>query len=233
MYLGYMVAAFEAKGYRPRDERVYVSYTLPGKQVARFAIRDDRTMFLFVFLAAEPAPVDPRDIRAHKAILRRAFGRAGWECPRILAALEECDDLYFDRVSQIRMPTWSSWRVALVGDAAFCPSLLAGQGAALAMTAATVLAGELAAANGCFAVAFERYEQVLRSFITGKQTAAERFAGAFAPRTKLGLWLRNQITKAFAAPFVADLVIGRSLVDKLDLPVYRVAANERLDTGAA
>ena len=37
-YLGYMVAAFAVNGYRPRDEDVYVSYSLPGKHVARFAI---------------------------------------------------------------------------------------------------------------------------------------------------------------------------------------------------
>ena len=53
-------------------------------------------------------------------------------------------DLYFDRVSQINMAKWSQGRVALFGDAAFCVSLLAGQGSALAMTAAYVFAGELA-----------------------------------------------------------------------------------------
>ena len=50
-YLGYMVAAFEVDGYRPRDEGVYVSYAAPGRQVARFAMRGDRTLFLFVFAA--------------------------------------------------------------------------------------------------------------------------------------------------------------------------------------
>src|SRR5271165_1803307 len=58
------------------------------------------------------------------------------------------DEVYFDRVSQIQMDTWSQGRVGLIGDAAFCPSLLAGQGAALAMTAAYVLAGELAQTGG-------------------------------------------------------------------------------------
>ena len=42
------------------------------------------------------------------------------------------------------MPSWSRGRVALVGDAAACPSLLAGQGSALAMVEAYVLAAELA-----------------------------------------------------------------------------------------
>jgi 2-polyprenyl-6-methoxyphenol hydroxylase-like FAD-dependent oxidoreductase len=38
--------------------------------------------------------------------------------------------------------------VILVGDAAFCVSLLAGQGSALAMVAAYILAGELYRARG-------------------------------------------------------------------------------------
>ena len=47
--LGYHVAAFEVEGYRPRDELVYVSYGVPGRQISRFSMRDDRTLFLFVF----------------------------------------------------------------------------------------------------------------------------------------------------------------------------------------
>ena len=70
-YLGYMVAAFAVNGYRPRDEDVYVSYSLPGKQVARFAMRDDRTMFLLVFTDHQGRQVDPQDTDAHKDILTR------------------------------------------------------------------------------------------------------------------------------------------------------------------
>ncbi len=52
--LGYIVAAFQARGYRPRDENVYVVHGVPGRQLARFALRDDQTLFLFV-AAADPA----------------------------------------------------------------------------------------------------------------------------------------------------------------------------------
>jgi 2-polyprenyl-6-methoxyphenol hydroxylase-like FAD-dependent oxidoreductase len=84
-------------------------------------------------------------------------------------------DLYFatHRVSQIRMPNWSRGRIALVGDAAFCVSLLAGQGSALAMISAYVLAGELGAAEGRYQHAFARYEALLRSYIGAKQRGAE------------------------------------------------------------
>ena len=80
-YLGYMVAAFTVNGYRPRDEDVYVSYSLPRKQVARFAMRDDRTMFLFVFADEKDRRVESQDTNTHKDILRAEFRSTGWECP--------------------------------------------------------------------------------------------------------------------------------------------------------
>ena len=217
--LGYVVAAFTVNGYRPRDEDVYVSYSLPGKQVARFAMRNDQTMFLLVFADPKGRYVEQPGID-HKGILRAEFGRAGWECPQILAAMESCGDIYFDRVSQIRTDTWSHGRVGLVGDAAFCPSLLAGQGAALAMIAAYTLGGELSRAADQPQKAFQHYEKQLRPFITGKQDAAAKFSGSFAPRTQFGIFFRNQITKAFRLPFVPELAMGPSLLDRIALPEY-------------
>lgn len=62
----------------------------------------------------------------------------------MLKALPDADDLFFDAVSQIRMPRWSEGRVALVGDAAFAPSFLTGQGTSLALVGAYMLAHSLA-----------------------------------------------------------------------------------------
>ncbi len=59
-FLGMKVAAFTAKGYRPRDEHVYVIHRDVGCQVGRFSMRDDRTMFLFVFGAAAPEILEAR-----------------------------------------------------------------------------------------------------------------------------------------------------------------------------
>ena len=219
--LGYMIAAFEVRRYRPRDEDVYVIYSKPGRMLGRFALHDDRTLFLFVFAAdVDPLPA-MLDLPAQKAMLRESFGEGKWECTRILAELDRTQDLYFDRVSQIRTNSWSRGRVALAGDAAFCVSLMAGQGSALAMTAAYVLAGELAKASGQHEVAFGKYEELLRAYIEMKQRGAERFAAAFAPKTRWGLFLRNQVIKAFAIPGLARLAFGRDLIDTLQLPDYR------------
>jgi len=219
-HLGYIVAAFEVCGYRPRDEDVYVIYSEPGRMVARFALHDDRTLFLFVFVADVGSAKAMTDLSAQKAVLRERFGTDRWECQRILGELDRTQDLYFDRVSQIKMKRWSKGRVALVGDAAFCVSLMAGQGSALAMTAAYVLAGEIAKGGGRHDEAFGKYEGLLRAYIGSKQQGAERFAAAFAPKTRFGLFLRNQVIKAFAVPRLARLAFGRDIIDTLQLPDY-------------
>jgi 2-polyprenyl-6-methoxyphenol hydroxylase-like FAD-dependent oxidoreductase len=221
-YLGYKAAAFEVKGYRPRDELVYVMYTQVGRQVVRFAMRDDRTMFLFTY--ADEQVTGPDTLEAQKAVLRERFGASGWECPEILEALDHCDDLYFDRVSQIRIDaqqgSWARGRVTLLGDAASCVSLLAGQGSALAMVAAYILAGELHRANGDYAAAFQRYQDLFGPFVLSKQKAALRFAGTFAPKSAFALFLRNQIFKLMAIPWIANLAVGRDLTDSIALPEY-------------
>jgi 2-polyprenyl-6-methoxyphenol hydroxylase-like FAD-dependent oxidoreductase len=198
--------------------------------LGRFTLRDDRTLFLFVFADSPPAELD---LPARKAVLRERYGRAKWECRRVLRELDRAEDLYFDRVSQIRMPSWSRGRVALVGDAAFCVSLLAGQGSALAMTAAYVLAGELAEAGERYDVAFGKYEQVMRAYVGSKQQGAERFAGAFAPKTRWGLFLRNQVVRVFATPGLARFTIGRDIVDTLHLPAYRWPERRQSDSSSA
>lgn len=221
-YLGYKAAVFEATGYRPRDELVNVMYTEVRQQVARFAMRGDRTMFVFIFKDNDPGGAD--NIGRQKALLRERFGSSGWECPRILDALDAAHDFYFDRVSQIRMDPqqglWTRGRVTLVGDAASCVSLLAGQGTALAMVAAYILASELHRAAGDYSEAFRRYQNLFGPFVLRKQKAALRFAGAFAPESKFSLFLHNQVYKLMAIPWIADLALGRDFADSIALPNY-------------
>jgi 2-polyprenyl-6-methoxyphenol hydroxylase-like FAD-dependent oxidoreductase len=217
-YLELKVAAFSVSGYHPRDELVYVTHTGVGQQIGRFAMRDDRTMFLFVFRDGDPDI--PGDLAGQKDLLRERFSGSGWECPRILDALNDVDSLYIDRVSQIRMDRWTQARVALVGDAAFCVSLLGGQGSALAMVAAYILAGELKRANGDHAAAFARYQERLGVFIAGKQQAAIKLAPFFAPETQFGVFLRTRIMKLMAVPFVTEFAIGREFRDRMALPEY-------------
>jgi 2-polyprenyl-6-methoxyphenol hydroxylase-like FAD-dependent oxidoreductase len=216
--LGYYVAAFSANNYRPRDEGAYVAYSAPGIQIARYAVRNDRTVFFLIFRSKGHTDIDTRERQFET--LNEVLASREWECQPILNALGTCTDLYFDRVSQIQMPAWSQERVALVGDAAYCPSLLAGQGAALSMAGSYILAGELKRANDDYAEAFTRYEHRLKSFILEKQSGAARFGAWFAPETEFGIFLRNQITKLFSIQFIAHKFVKDSIADKLSLPNY-------------
>ncbi|MGX8009157.1 FAD-dependent monooxygenase [Mesorhizobium sp. ORM8.1] len=217
--LGYAVAAFEVEGYCPRDEDVYLMYGRPGRMVGRFTLHHNRTLFLFVFAVGSESL--PAALVMQKEMLRERYDDGRWECPHILEELDRTGELYFDSVSQIMMNSWSQGRVALTGDAAFCVSLLAGQGSALAMISAYVLAGELLKADGRHREAFLSYEAFLRDYIQAKQRGAERFATALAPRTQLGLLFRNLVTKAFAVPGLARLAIGKEISDAVRLPDYR------------
>ena len=79
--LGYHVAAFEIEGYRPRDELVYVSHAVPGKQLSRFSMRADKTLFLFIFRDEYLAGPTPSGDHERRAVLANAFADVGWECP--------------------------------------------------------------------------------------------------------------------------------------------------------
>jgi 2-polyprenyl-6-methoxyphenol hydroxylase-like FAD-dependent oxidoreductase len=218
--LGLWTASFSARGYPHRDAGAYVTFTEVGRQVARYALRDNRTAFFMVFRETDAPPGAPPTAAALAALLRTKYGSA-WECPAILAALECAEDPYFDVVSQVHAPRWSKGRVALVGDAAYCPSLLAGEGASLAMAGAYILAGELDLCGGDHAVAFERYEQRLRPLIERKQKSARGLAGWFVPRTTPGLLARNAMTRLAAFPGVAPLLLGDTLDSRLEWPTYR------------
>ncbi|HEU4849813.1 MAG TPA: FAD-binding domain [Terrimesophilobacter sp.] len=215
-YLGIVFAAFEATGYRPRDELVAMMYADIGFQALRLTLDDDNALFL---LSARHEGAVPEDRVAQEQVLRTALGEGGWEVPAILELMPKAKEFFFDSVSQIRMPSWSSGRVALVGDAGAAPSFLAGQGSALAMVGAYVLAVELAR-TGDHVAAFARYEERLAPLIRSKQDAAEGLGVAFAPKNRRELFLRNTAMRVMGLPGMADLVMGRSFRDAVELPPF-------------
>jgi 2-polyprenyl-6-methoxyphenol hydroxylase-like FAD-dependent oxidoreductase len=88
------------------------------------------------------------------------------------------------------------------------------------MVAAYILAGELHRSQGDYALAFRRYEELFSPFVLKKQQAALRFAGYFAPRSKLSLFVRNQMMNLMRIPLIADSVVGRDFGDKIAIPQY-------------
>ena len=46
------------------------------------------------------------------------------------------------------------------------------------------------------------------------------------PRTRWGLFVRNQIVRAFGVPIVSRLAMGHEITDHLQLPDYSLASDE-------
>ena len=230
-YLGYRVAAFSAPGYQHRDPHVYVTYARPGRQIWRVTLDDDTCVFLLLVAEPDPDAFEAHDAASHKNTLRRLFADAGWEATEVLAALDKTTDLYFDRVSQIDIPNWTKGRVALLGDACACPSLLAGEGSSMAMAEAYTLAGELQAAGGDHLRAFKTYEQRLRPYVERKQKGARGFAGSFVPKTAIGLWLRNLSLETVRRLGLTGLLFGAQLRDPLKLTNYGPLSSGHRTTG--
>lgn len=220
-YLGIVVAAFDAAGYRPRDELIAMMYADVGFQAVRLSLRDDVTLFLLSVRHDGTVPTD--DMAAQHALLRTKLADAGWETPAILELMPQAaKTFYFDAVSQIRMPSWTRGRVALVGDAAASPSFLAGQGSALAMVESYILAAELAHSSD-HREAFARYHQQLAPLLRSKQDAAVGLGLAFAPKSRFQLLVRNTAMRLMGLPKVADLVMGKGFRDAVELPTFAAA----------
>lgn len=220
-FLGYYVAAFTAQGYPFRDPNAYVTHGEPGRQIWRITVDDDATVFMLVFADPDLRAAPMHDSSHQKELLTRLYSGGGWETDAMLHALQASTDLYFDRVSQIVMPSWTKGRVALIGDACACPSLLAGEGSAMAMAEAYTLAGELDVAQGDHASAFEMYERRLRPYVERKQKGARGFAASFVPRSAYGLWLRNAAINVANRLGLVRLLFRSQMNSGIRLPNYR------------
>ncbi|QHF22835.1 FAD-binding monooxygenase [Rathayibacter sp. VKM Ac-2804] len=142
------------------------------------------------------------------ARVRARYAGVGWQAPRVLDAFENADDLYFDQLTQIRVDRWHRGRVALVGDAAWCVTLMGGGGASLALVGGYALAAALAAPTAAAdpAAAFAAYEQWMRPLadrVGRTPRALVRFA---YPRTRLGLAARGVADRLVTATILRTLV---------------------------
>jgi 2-polyprenyl-6-methoxyphenol hydroxylase-like FAD-dependent oxidoreductase len=157
-------------------------------------------------------------------ILRRTFADAGGAAPRILARLDDAP-MYFDAIGQVRAPRWSKGRIALLGDAAFCPSPVGGGGTSLALIGAYVLAGELCRTDD-LPTALARYEQFLRPHVTAAQNVRPAVLRRANPRSPAGIRALHTGARVVASPAIRAgmSMIGRrfggSAAEDIKLPDY-------------
>jgi 2-polyprenyl-6-methoxyphenol hydroxylase-like FAD-dependent oxidoreductase len=158
------------------------------------------------------------------AILRKTFADAGGAAPRILAQLDDAP-MYFDAIGQVRAPRWSKGRVALLGDAAFCPSPVGGGGSSLALIGAYVLAGELSRTDDPRS-ALTRYEQFMRPHVSSAQQVRPVVLRRASPQTRAGIRALHAGARVIASPAVRKGLsvfgsrFGRSAAEDVTLPDF-------------
>ena len=158
-------------------------------------------------------------------ILRRTFADVGGAAGRVIDEIDNGAPMYFSAVGQVSAPVWSSGRVALLGDAAFCNATFGGAGTSLALIGAYVLAGELAAA-GDVRAALAAYRRVMQPFVDTAPEVREAVLRLANPRTRLGIRLLHAGAGLSAGPVgrAVGAIVGDRLAGiaggELRLPQY-------------
>jgi 2-polyprenyl-6-methoxyphenol hydroxylase-like FAD-dependent oxidoreductase len=209
-YLGFHTTAFtfdDPEIHAMVDGRACLTDTV-GRQMGFYALRDGRVAAFGVHRTSDPRR--PSDVRA--AVLEQYSGM-GWVVPAVLAACPPAEQIFYDQLAQIVLPSWSTERVVLVGDASYAVSLLAGQGASLGIAGAYVLADQLARTQS-IGQALVNYENLWRPVAEEKQKAGRASGRWFAPKSDLDLMIRRMSLRMVGLPVVnrrvAALLAGRS-----------------------
>lgn len=189
-----------------------ITWNAPGRMATLYAAGGQDYVHALLAFAHDGAP---REAAEQHRLVREAFAGAGWHIPQMLAASEVAEDFYFDSIAQVRMPAWHSGRVVLVGDAAYGPSFLTGQGTSLALAGTYVLASEIARHDEVGA-ALAAYETRLRLFVELNQATVADGQMMMLPASTEQLEARN----AALAAMPADAAAGEPAHDALDLGDY-------------
>lgn len=214
-YLGYCFAVFTMRNTFDLSHEIMM-WNTPGRAAALYAVENTAEVHAFLNFARPEPPYDTFTAPgAQRELVASAFADAGWEVPGMIAAMRDADDLFCDMVSQIRMPRWSSGRVALVGDAAYAPSFLTGQGTSLALVGAYMLASSLAGRDAT--AGFAAYEHSTREFVTANQGQIGKGDAALFPTTARALAQRNDMLRNLSTMPVSQ---GRRAHSALTLPEF-------------
>jgi 2-polyprenyl-6-methoxyphenol hydroxylase-like FAD-dependent oxidoreductase len=190
-YLGYYAACY-ALPDRYGIGHAWKNYTEPGRLAGAYCSNNEGEIItLFTYKTANQGHIS-HEQRLPR--LRQAFAGMGWITSKLLDDAPDPEAIFMDAVTQIQMTTWHSDRVALVGDACGCPTLISGQGASLAMGGAYILA-EALHEMGDYQDGFRRYEGLMQPYVESRQKNARDFAKTFVPGSRLGLVAQQILMK--------------------------------------
>ncbi|MDM5197239.1 FAD-dependent monooxygenase [Fictibacillus enclensis] len=210
--MGYQTVAFtfdKTSKYNKTDH-TFDTITEPGRQVSIYPIMGNRIATFFLFSNKDGSLKHHSHEEGIKE-LKKHFGDMGWVVPDILQESEKVTDFYFDDVAQTEMTTWTKGRVALVGDACGCVSLVAGQGSSLAMAGAYSLARCLGESKSNIKGALAEYNALMVPQVTKIQKSARKFASFFFPESKWKLMIRDITMRASVMPIIRNFMKFKSI----------------------
>jgi 2-polyprenyl-6-methoxyphenol hydroxylase-like FAD-dependent oxidoreductase len=191
-FLGGYLAVFTVVNYLDLHQRMLGCGDV-GRTAAIYPVRDTgQARVILLWRTPTLHDYDRHDVAAQRRLIRNMYGDMGWEVPRLLAELENADDLYLDSISTIVMDTWTRGRVTLAGDAGYSPGPAVGGGTTLAVVGAYVLASELAASSSDHARGLAAYEQVLRPAVQASQRIGPAVLRTLIPSSRRRLWAMAQ-----------------------------------------
>ncbi len=169
-----------------------IFYSEPGKTVMLNAY-NGKTDICLAFFSEKEIPYDYRSEQQQRNIILDQFKETGWRTAELLEEVRQSETFYFDKLCQVKMPSWTKGRVALVGDAAYCASPAAGRGGSLAIDGAAALADAFQKCHGNYELAFKEYNHNFRPFIEEIQAGVVNFGiEAFIPRSEEAIVKRNR-----------------------------------------
>jgi 2-polyprenyl-6-methoxyphenol hydroxylase-like FAD-dependent oxidoreductase len=189
-YLGGYTAYFTVPD--PGDlENWFQLFSAPGGRTA--GLRPERGGTAKASLGFRtPTPAyEGAGVAEQQRVLAERLAGVGWKVPSLLAAMPQAADFYFDSINQVRVDQWWRGRVALLGDAGYCGSPLAGLGTSMALVGAYVLAGELAAAPGDPGAAFAAYQGEMADYVAAGLELPPGGIAMFAPNSRALIALRG------------------------------------------
>jgi len=187
------------------DDRYWRWYNAPGGRSV--SLRPDRHGTARAMLSVRRPPGGEQNwpVERQKAWLRDLFADAGWQAPRVLAGMDDTPDFYLDVLRQVRMTRWSRGRVALIGDAAWCATPLAGIGTTLAVAGGFVAAGELARCGGDVGAGLAAFERAMRPMVEDGQGVPKIGPRLMNPDSRPGIRLLHAALNVAARPAVRGL----------------------------
>ncbi|MEN3166217.1 FAD-dependent monooxygenase [Gluconobacter sp. OJB] len=186
------------------------------------------TTVLMTFLSKKPDKnIWKNQDTVRISMLQEALKGRGIIADRVRGDLGQVNDFYFGQMMQVKASRWSKGRFVMLGDAAYCPTPFTGEGTALSLVGAYLLASEIRQSMS-HTQAFDTYEALLRPYVEKSQAKlSPRIIRMMHPQSAPGQWILRSILRFCASRQMQFLLRGnaarskKKITDDFVFPDYK------------